>query len=596
VAWRRTGAWARRAEHPRLGIHLAVLALVLTLPSLWLGWQLDDHTYRFVLEGKAEGTMTPLRAFTLLQGDPEFNRQLIDRGHLPWWTAERFRIAFFRYFTVLTMWLDYRLWPDSPVLMHAHSLLWVALLAVAVVALYRQLHGATAVAGLAALLYVIDDARAIPAAWLANRNALTATLFGVSCLWAHDRWRRGGWRPGALLGPLFLALALASGEMGLGAVAYLAAHALFLDRGSALRRAKGLWAPGAVLAGWIAVYRALGYGVEGSAMYLDPAGNPLAWLRALPTRAAFLLLGQWSPIPADAGPFLSAGARHGLLIVALAVIATVAWALAPLLRRDRLARFWATGMLLSLVPVVATFPSNRLLMFVGLGAMGLLAQFLAGVFGGAGWLPAARPWRRGLRGLAWAFVVTHLLIAPLGLVLGSATTRLLGESEKVAAASVPDDTRIAGQDLVIVNAPDYLLYVAHIPALKHYAGRPWAPRMRALAPTPVPLSLHRVDSRTLDVHMDGGLFAGPLSGLFRDERNPLRAGDRITLTGLTITVLAADPEGDVLAARFEFGVPLEDPSLRWVRWEEDGYVPFPSPPVGSTVELPAARGMVDRYR
>jgi hypothetical protein len=173
---------------------------------------------------------------------------------------------------------------------------------------------------------------------------------------------------------------------------------------------------------------------------------------------------------------------------------------------------------------------------------------------------------------------------------------MIGESEKSAVATIPADPEIVGQDLVIVNAPDYLIYVAHIPALKYLAGQPYAPRMRALAPTPVPLVVGRIDERTLEIHMDGGLFAGPLSLLFRDSRHPLRTGDRIELADLTVTVLDATPTGDVLAARFEFGVPLEDASLRWVRWDDGGYVPFTPPPVNRTVELPAARGVTDQFR
>jgi len=582
-------------KHPRLGLHLAILAVVLTLPCLWIGWQLDDHTYRFVLQND-EGPMTPLQTFTLLKGDPDFNRELIDSGHLPWWTESRFRIAFFRYLSVLTMWLDYQLWPESPFLMHAHSLLWFALLAFAVFMLYRQLFGPTGVAGLAALLYVVDDARAVPVGWLANRNALTAALFGVLCLWAHDRWRRGGWRAGAVLGPLCLALALAAGEMGLGAVAYLVAHALCLDRGAPGRRAAALVPYGAVLALWAVIYRLLGYGVEGSSIYLDPLTSPLEYLRLFPRRAVLELMGQWSAIPADIEPFVSADVQRTLWIVGIVVVAVVALILAPLLRRDALARFWGLGMVLALPPITATFSSNRLLMFVGLGGMALLAQFLAGVFGSAEWLPRTGIRRRLLVGVAWVLIVSHLVIGPLGLALGSLNTRMLGESEQTAVATIPGDEAIAEQDLVIVNAPDWLVYVAHIPALKLFGGQSYAPRMRALAPTPVPLTVSRRDARTLDIRMEGGLLASPLGPLFRSRRHPLRPGDRFELTDLTVTVLDATATGDVRAARFEFAVPLEDASLRWVRWEGDGYVAFTPPPVNGSVELPAARGFTDQYR
>jgi hypothetical protein len=589
-------SFARWMNHPRLGIHLVVLATVLLLPSFWIGWQLDDHTHRFVLLGEGGEEMTPIEAFSILTGDSDFNRELIDAGHLPWWTDEEYRIAFFRFLTVLTMWLDYRLWPDSPALMHVHNMLWFAALALAVVAIYRRFHGWSTIAGLAALLYVLDDARALPAAWIANRNSLLATLFGVLCIWAHVRWRRSGWKPGAFLGPLLLALALASAEIGLAAAGYLLAHALFLDRGTPLRRLAALIPNGVVLLIWVIVYRAFGFGVYGSGMYIDPVRSPIAFLDALLYRGPFLLMGQWTPLAADGGSFLAPDAQRVAWTIAVFVALVLAAALWPLLRRDPQARFWATGMVLALVPVSAAFPSNRLLMFVSFGGASLLAQFLVGIFSDAEWVPDRRAWKLPARCLAYVLVPCHLLIAPLSMPLGPLTTWYLGETEKVAAASVPSDPAIASQDLVVVNSPDYLIYVAHIPTLAHLEGRPYAARMRALAPGPVPLAVTRIDERSLDIRMEDGLFYGPLGCLFRDVERPLRAGDRFDLDGMIVTVVEVLEDGSPVEARFEFSLPLEDPSLRWIRWDDDRYVPFAPPPVGETVELPAALSFFDRIR
>ncbi len=81
--------------------------------------------------------------------------------------------------------------------MHLHSLLWLGALVVAAALLYRRILGPTWVAGLAALLYAVDDAHAAPAAYIANRNALIATCFGVLCLLCFARSRQEGWRPGS---------------------------------------------------------------------------------------------------------------------------------------------------------------------------------------------------------------------------------------------------------------------------------------------------------------------------------------------------------------------------------------------------------------
>jgi len=55
---------------------------------------------------------------------------------------------------------------------------------------YRQLMLSAWLAGLAALLYTIDDAHSMVAGWVANRNASLMLLFGVLALMAHVRWRR----------------------------------------------------------------------------------------------------------------------------------------------------------------------------------------------------------------------------------------------------------------------------------------------------------------------------------------------------------------------------------------------------------------------
>jgi hypothetical protein len=94
--------------------------------------------------------------------------------------------------TVPTHQLDYWLWPDSPHLMHAHSLVWLAALVAAVAWLYRQILGPTWVAGAAALLFAVDDAHGACVGFLANRNVLVAGFFGVLALAANAITRFSG--------------------------------------------------------------------------------------------------------------------------------------------------------------------------------------------------------------------------------------------------------------------------------------------------------------------------------------------------------------------------------------------------------------------
>lgn len=600
-------SWMTRNQFPAVA---AFVALVLTLPSLWVGWQIDDHFHRHVLLGAphipALRTM-PTNLFALIDGDPERNARLMDVGVLPWWTYEKLRLAFWRPLSALTHWLDYQLWPNSPALMHAQNLLWFAVAIAMAGVLYRRLIGATWVAGLAALLYAIDDAHGLPACWIANRNALIAAAFGLLALLAHDRWRRTGWQPGAVLGPLALLLALLSGESALGAGAYLLAYACFLDPTPPRRCLKALVPYAVVAIGWWLTYHALGYGATGSGPYNDPAQDPLRFAALVLERAPVLLLGQLGFPPAGIDSILSSTARHALWLWALVFLALLSVTLAPLLRRNKLARFFAAGMMLSVLPLCSVFPDDRLLFFVGFGAMGLLALFLGNLRERAPWLPARRSWSAVARTAAVILVVIHVVLAPIFLALHSRTPVIVGAGLLRLADSVPNDPDLAHQQLIIVNTPDAFTG-SFLPILRALNNQPLPTHTRFLAPAAQPLELKRLDERTLAIRPALGFLPHPgtpnenaphpnidftyvhqrLDRLSRGDDHPMTLGQQIELTGVTIEITALTNDGRPAEATFRFAVPLEDPSLRWLRCEQGVYVPFTPPAVGDTVHLEQA--------
>jgi hypothetical protein len=79
-----------------------------------------------------------------------------------------------------------------------------------------------------------------------------------------------------------------------------------------------------------------------------------------------------------------------------------------------------------------------------------------------------------------------------------------------------------------------------------------------------------------------------LDRLYRDDSHPLVLGQRIELTGVTVEVTAFTEDGRPAEATFQFALPLEDPSLCWVRCERGVYVPFAPPGIGETVRLEPA--------
>ena len=106
----------------------------------------------------------------------------------------------------------------------------------------------------------------------------------------------------------------------------------------------------------------------------------------------------------------------------LLVIILLLW---PLLKSNRHARFWAIGMHISVLPICATMPMNRNLLWVGIGACGLVGHFLGGVAANETWVPQ-KPIRRFLtKALFVSILIVHLPVALLVRIISPATTVLL---------------------------------------------------------------------------------------------------------------------------------------------------------------------------
>lgn len=556
---------------------LAVAAMALTLPALATGWHFDDYLHRAALTGSgAQSLDVALNdLFVFMDGDPARTQRLIESGQFPWWALPEGKNAFWRPIAGLTHWLDYQLWPRSPLLMHAHSLLWFGALVLVVALFYRRLIGAGWLAGLAALLYALDDARGYAASWIANRNALLATICCCLAVIAHDRWRRDGRRWGGLAAPALLLLGLLSAEAAVAALGYLLAYALVLDHGGRRRRLLSLLPALLTTLLWRLSYRALGYGAFGTS-YIDPGVEPLRFVAALVERGPVLLLGQWALPPAELYPFLTPPASWLLWLIALLVLALLLVLVWPLMQRDRLARFWALGMLLATIPACSALPANRLLSVIGLGAMGLLARLLVNLW------QLHSSWRRPA-GLTLA--VLHLVCAPLLLPLTAYSPALFGAIEP-AIRSLPHDPGLMQQTAIFVTAPSFFS-VSYLPLIRSGESLPVPARMRFLAPALAEVELSRPDAYTLRVRPTGGYLTG-FDTVFRDRNVGLVAAQQIVLSDVVVSVVRLTADGRPAEVAFRFTAPLESATWRWFVWRDDAFVPFVPPPIGATIRLESA--------
>ena len=103
----------------------AAVALVLTLPSLWIGFVTDDHVFRLIFErmpSLPELKIPLLDTFSFGKGEPVYNAQLMERGVVPWWTDPSWQLSFWRPLASMTHWVDHTLFGQWAWPMHLHSM------------------------------------------------------------------------------------------------------------------------------------------------------------------------------------------------------------------------------------------------------------------------------------------------------------------------------------------------------------------------------------------------------------------------------------------------------------------------------------------
>jgi len=569
---------------------VVLIGLALAAPALTADFTADDHLHRVISRADTgiDGLRSrPLDLFVFAAGNATNTLKLRDAGAYPWWTDPELRLSFMRPLSSATHAVDHGLWPDSSTAQLAHNLGWLALALLVTWLFYRRFIPLRWIAVLALALYAFDDARGPVVGWIANRNALVALVLAVPALLLHDRWRRDGWSPGRWLAPLVFAVSLGAGESSIAIVAYLVAHALWLDRGTWRARLVALAPYLVIVIVWRAIYAQLGYGVAGSGIYLDPGADPSAFLAAAGTRIPYLLTGQlglpWSDI-ASLYPIL--GIVAVMMVVSLATIAIVGLACARLLRRDPVSRFFATGMVLAAVPIASTFPADRLLSFVGLGAMGLIAQLIAAALRHREQLGDSRGRRAACVVVAIVMVLVHLVLSPPLLVLRSRGMIAVGQVIDRADAGIPSDPGVADKTVIIVTTPSDAL-AGYIPIMRASRGQPRPAHLLWLATGTAAITLERVDARTVRITAPDGLLRHEIDQMMRSPRvRPFTVGDEVRLPTVTLVIEALTSDRRPSRVRAQFAVRLEDASLIWRRWEGTTYVPYRPLPLGASELFP----------
>lgn len=556
----------RFCAHERAPLLAALLSTLICLPALRTGFFVDDWIHRLKIQGARgwEAQRHPALELFDFMKPGSTNDLLVDQGILPWYSHPEVRAALFRPLSSATHLLDWSLFGDFAVMHHVHNLMWWFLGALFVGLLLKRSVGGGA-AALATLLYVVDDAHAMPIAWVANRNALICLAFGAATVWTHLRWSRG---EGPIAIPLVLtAVGLFAGEAMLGGLAYVVAWQLSEER-PWRQRLLPIAPYAALVVAWRALYSGLGYGASGSGLYIDPARQPLDFLQAVFERGPILLLTQTFQVPVDLWILLPREAHLALSAAGMATCALLVWLFWPL-RGDRRARFLALGMVGSLVPLCAAFPMDRLLVFAGIGFFGLLALRWEH---GRGRLMVLLLFLAG----PWSALMLPLRAGTVDLVMEGLVETPLETIE--IGPSAPDETWI------FVNGHEFTTFYA--PVVPAVRGEPAPGRIGLLATSNRDVHVERLDGNTLRLEVDGGWLLSAGERIARDT-TPFSVGEEVRRPGFLARVLRITEDGRPATVEFVFDEVLEHPSTRFLYFDEGRIVPFEPPAEGEVHTLEA---------
>jgi hypothetical protein len=634
-------ALARRLlEHRRLPFVLALAAIIFMLPALPVGLLGDDLLQRlnqfapadlpprildtgFVARDSGKLSTVMGNLFGYLRGQVAAT-QARDYGIEPWWAPAAWTAALWRPLTAFTHWLDYRLYPNSPALMHAQNIAWYAAAVFLAATLYRKIatlagsrnlqenfsdsntaikmQSGACVAGLAACLWLLDKNTYAPVAYVANRGFIISLVFGLLCLRAHLRWRAGQSGVWMWLSSLCLLLSLLANEGGASTLAFLMAYAIVLEPGGWRPRLISLFPAAVVLIVWRSVYAGFGFGVRNFPGYIDPGYAPFLFLDNLVPRANALLGGQLTGLPPELMAALNAKWQTivSFLFAGFGLICALAFL--PILRRAPTARFWAVMMLLALVPAATVVPMSKNLGFVAVGAFGVIASFLADFA-----VPterAALP--RLLRAVSWCvaicLVVAHLagaLAARMALALASPSVPKLA----ALASDYEPSLEIGERNIVVINDPTGFSMI--VPFYRAYRNEPLPRSTRILVPGSTPIEVKRTDGSTLILKAkESDLFNCPALGpvhacyackaandyLFGER--VWETGDRVRTKGFVAEILEVSPRGAPRSVAFHFAKPLESDGMVWLffDWRRFAHESFVLPRIGETIEVVGPHG------
>lgn len=579
--------WARRLFYSvASSVGSKKLYIVLTLlivPSLWCGFIADDHFHgtRLLAPDYLPATedASLFSMFSVSDGDSQSNVALADKGLMPWWIHPQFRFQLLRPLAEITHWVDYKLWPETPFMMHLHSMIWLVAMLWMVLLFLRKFVVDSQIVNTAFVLFAVSANLSQVIIWLASRNTIMAATFGIAAVLLHVKSRETGQFNYRVYALMAFAAALASSEFGLGASTWLFAWTVMLDQGRLYRKCFRLLPYGLLMAGWAIIYVSYGHGTEYSDFYIDPVHNPMGYALALLERVPKVLFLSLTGLPPA---FLGSLQVGGIgWIICVGFTALFFWLIKSYLRKPEWL-YLLLGAMLSILPIAAGPSGGRTTAFVALGLLPMVALLFKS------WITHTFNTRLALyqhRAIAWPL----LFLALLGVLVTPASAALYRYNDHknvlVPALNLPITEADADKNIVLLN-PNSIFFAMMYPNYRVNRQLPLSQSLYSLASGQRDMMIKRDSETSLLVTPEGGFMVETQAFFVRPKENRFNPGDVVELGYMMVEPLSFTDDGRPLSIRFSFLSSVESDSIRILQCDQLQYLPFDIPEIGQTVTIP----------
>lgn len=553
-----------------LALAIVLVGVLAHVACLGGGFFADDYSHQLALAGELPAEALSRWSLYDFGRAPEPGSAMFEGGAFPWWTSADWRVRFFRPLTSLSLVADHALFGRHALGYHATSLLLLAALLWVAWCFYQELGLSTRAALLALAFLALDDGKAMPVGWIANRNSLLEALCAASAMLAYLR-ARGRGDSGVPIAAIALALlATLAKESGLATLA-----AIGLWEGLRGRRGSAFFVF-AIMVGYVACFVSAGFGAA-SLFYPSPIDAPLAFLERLGVLVAMAPLALTSPFTPDI-LLTSPALVVPVAILALALAAPPLWLVAGQSRGLAVALPLASWALLALLPQAGAPPSDRLMLVPMLAVAPLLAHAVD------------RAWsdpRRGARLIARGLLLSAGLASGLALLVRASVLPHLAVITRSAILGM-ELSALAKERLEVfwLQSPSELVGLSG-PATWTFAHGDGSARLWPIQLGGRGARILRESADTFVFEaLDSPLLSGVVEPVYLSPGERIESGRRWSTALFEVTAVRVDALG-LWSVRVRLPDPLEAPGYRFLAWSEGRMGPVAIPAIGEELVLPA---------